>query len=155
MMEKFILDTNVFRFLFTMYYEESSPEIFKGFRKLLSEGNIISVKEVKEELKTQNIDECEELLNQEKKIFETPTAEEIMIVRDIFSKPIYKNSVKEKTIREGRHFADPFLVAKGACIENGIVVTTEKPDTNPGKIPNVCETYGVKHLSFQDFMKVL
>jgi hypothetical protein len=53
-------------------------------------------------------------------------------------------------LRGGKH-ADSFVIAK-AAVENRIVVTMEQPRPHSVKIPNICDQFGVRWLSLEDFM---
>lgn len=154
---KYVVDTNVLRAFFDFYFRDVSPELYDSFDKMIEDGNLISVKEVYNEMEKQHKKDSVTLseLNKIKNIFLEPTNdEEVKIIHDIYSNTNFRNNIKENNILKGWPVADAFLVAK-AKIEKAILVTNEKFSPNAAKIPNICEKYNVKYINLQQFLMVL
>lgn len=154
---KYIVDTNVFRTFFRFYYNDITPELFNNLDSMIREGKIISVKEVYHELENQHKKDSDFMNNIKvyKNIFQEPTnEEEIEILKQIYSKRNYQNNISEKNLLNGNPVADAFLVAKAKC-ENGILVTAEEFSPNAARIPNICEEFNIKYISFKEFLKIV
>ena len=154
---KYIIDTNALRTFFRFYYKLVTPELYDNFDRMIKNEDLLSVKEVYNEMERQHQKDSDilEKLKNIKHIFLEPTNEdEIKIVQEIYSYINFRNNIKEKNILNGRPVADAFLVAK-AKIENATLVTSEKFSPNAAKIPNMCEKYGVKYINFEQFLLVL
>lgn len=124
---------------------------------MIKNGDLISVKEVYNEMERQHQKDSEILkeLKSIKHIFLEPTNdEEIKIIQDIYKNINFRNNIKEKNILNGSPVADAFLVAK-AKIENAILITSEKFSPNAAKIPNMCEKYDVKYINYEQFLIIL
>jgi Zn-dependent peptidase ImmA (M78 family) len=87
-----------------------------------------------------------------RKLFETPTAEEGAFVAKIYAVRRFQQNIEQKKLLRGGKVADPFVIAKAAC-ENRTVVTIEVKKHNAVKIPNICEHFGVNCLSLPEFME--
>ena len=61
--------------------------------------------------------------------------------------------IRRKERLKERPVADPFVIARAKCLENGCVVTTEKHKPNSAQIPNVCEYFGVDWTDLEGFME--
>ena len=154
---KYVVDTNVLRAFFDFYFRDVSPELYDSFDKMIEDGNLISVKEVYNEMEKQHKKDSVTLseLNKIKNIFFFfSNDEEVKIIHDIYSNTNFRNNIKENNILKGWPVADAFLVAK-AKIEKAILVTNEKFSPNAAKIPNICEKYNVKYINLQQFLMVL
>lgn len=154
---KYVIDTNALRTFFRFYYRLVTPELYDNFDKMIVNKDLMSVKEVYNEMERQHQKDSDILkeLKNIKHIFLEPTnEEEINIVQEIYSNINFRNNIKEQNIVEGRPVADAFLVAK-AKIENATLVTSEKFSPNAAKIPNMCEKYGVKYINFEQFLFIL
>ena len=124
---------------------------------MIQEGCIISVKEVYRELENQHKkdDEVMKEIKRIKGIFLEPTnEEEIDILKEIYNNRNFRNNISEKNLLYGSPVADAFLVAK-AKAEEGILVTAEQYSPNAAKIPNICEEFNVKYISFEEFLIVV
>ncbi len=152
-MALYVFDTGAFIHLFRYYYESRFPTLWTEFYRLVSDGQIVSVREVLNEItdKGQN-DRLSQWANENGAIFHQPTSEEGEFVQSIFTIPEFLPMIQRKNILRGRPVADPFLVAK-ARAENGCLVTLEKYRNNSAKIPNVCERFGISCKSLEGFME--
>lgn len=154
---KYIVDTNVFRTLFRYYYKDITPELFNNLDSMINDGKILSVKEVYHELENQHKKDSDFMnaIKAYKNIFQEPTnEEEIETLKQIYHKRNYQNNISEKNLLNGNPVADAFLVAKAKC-ENGILVTAGKFSPNAARIPNICEEFKIKYISFEEFLKVV
>lgn len=57
-----------------------------------------------------------------------------------------------KKLLEGGVNADPFVVAK-AKVNNAAVVTLEQLAQHAARIPNICQHFGVRCMSLEEFME--
>ena len=154
---KYVIDTNALRTFFRFYYRQVTPELYDNLDKMIKNSELISVKEVYNEMERQHQRDSDILkeLKNIKHIFLEPTnEEEINIVQDIYKNINFRNNIKEKNILNGRPVADAFLVAK-AKIENAVLITSEKFSPNAAKIPNMCEKYDVKYINYEQFLIIL
>jgi len=126
----YIVDTCIFRNIFSHIYRSVIPEIWDSLEEMLYSGKIVSVKEVYMELELQFSKDGKVLpwLKNYKSSFKSATNNEATVVSQIYANRNFQNGVREKNIINGRPVADAFLVAK-AKVVNGIVVTRE--DYNP------------------------
>jgi len=151
----YILDTNVIRELFNFYFDDDVFEVRETFDDLIESGNIISVKEVYNELdrqcgKTSNL---RIFIKDNKDIFIKPESkEEIEVIKKIYSERNFQNNIAQKNILKGRPVADPFLVAK-AKSKSCTVVTSENFTTNAAKIPNFCRFLNVRCIKRGEFLR--
>ena len=154
---KYVIDTNALRTFFRFYYRQVTPELYDNLDKMIKNNELISVKEVYNEMERQHQKDSDILkeLKNIKHIFLEPTnEEEINIVQDIYKNINFRSNIKEKNILNGRPVADAFLVAK-AKIENAVLITSEKFSPNAAKIPNMCEKYDVKYINYEQFLIIL
>ena len=106
------------------YYPERFRSVWAGLEELIASGNLISTREVFNEL--ERFDDPEPLLTwakDQKDIFATPTNAETEFVAKIFRVQHFQALIAQKSILTGRPVADPFAVADAATREDGTVVT--------------------------------
>jgi len=145
----YCMDTSALIDLKKLYPHNIFPSLWENFEKLISQGRLITPREVLNELQS-FIDKDDELLRlakKHKKMFKDLDNEQQQHVRNILQS-FPRLIDEEKTTPD----ADPFIIAL-AMTENTTVITSEKP-ANPGarpKIPNVCEKYNVKCISLVEF----
>lgn len=148
----YIFDTSSFRVL-NHYFPQRFPSFWINFDNYVSLGQIISVREVYNELVVQGIKpHLISWINLNKVIFLTPDGNETKFIRQIFTIPHFRNLVNQKQILQGRPAADPFVVAAGK-VKNACVVTEEKMVKNAAKIPNVCEYFKIDCINMERFME--
>jgi hypothetical protein len=152
----YVVDTNVFRHIFSHVYRSVIPEIWDSLENMLEQSEAISVKEAYRELELQFTKDGKIIswLKRFKASFHPPTNEEAIIVSQIFSNRNFQNGIKEKNILEGMPVADPFLVAKAKTL-GATVVTREVYKPNAAKIPNICEAFGVDYIGEEEFQLIL
>ena len=137
----YVFDTNSFRVLGN-YYPDQFPTFWSQFNQAVTDGKIISVKEVHRELESQVQPPLSDWIEDRKGIFIPPSATETRFITKIFSVPHFQTLVSEKDRLAGHLCADPFIIAKAKFID-GCVVTEETLKPNAAKIPNVCEHFEI------------
>jgi len=134
------------------YFPSSFPTFWEQFGSAVVSGQVISVREVLNELERGDPpDHLVQWLSLNKSTFLTPTNEEAEIVGSIFAVPHFRQLVTAKQLLKGTPVADPFLIAS-AKARNGCVVTQEKEKDNAARIPNVCEHFSVNWTDLEGFM---
>ena len=120
---------------------------------MLKNGDIKLVRESYNEIMKLNANDRPAKWAQEnRKLFSTPTVEELQFVNEIFAVAHFQQLIEKKKILSGRPAADPFVIAK-AKFENAIVVTEEVYKEKAAKIPNVCKHFEVECINLEDFMQ--
>ena len=147
----YVFDTNSFLIL-QSYTPGSFQSFWTEFDASVARGEIISVKEVLRELKSQvRKTWFQAWLKQKKSLFLAPTKAEGVIVADIFKVGHFQNLVGQQQMLKGGPAADPFVIAC-AKSRKGCVVTEEVRKPNSAKIPNVCDKFSVDCICFEDFL---
>ena len=147
----YILDSNVLITLFKNFYRSVFPSLWQKFDAYVIAGQIISVREVLNEIEVRD-DQLSKWAKQNRKIFSQPSPEELVFITEIFKVPNFQNLVRAEERLKGKPVADPFVISKAKIIK-GCVVSDEKIKPNAAKIPNICEHFGVEHLNLEAFMK--
>ncbi|MDJ0600396.1 MAG: DUF4411 family protein [Crocosphaera sp.] len=147
----YIFDTNSFRVL-SHYFPEIFPTVWEKIDLLVNNGNLISVREVYNELNRGSESFIIDWAKENKKVFVTPTPDEMMFVSQIFAVPHFQTLVTKKQRLKGTPIADPFIIA-AAKVKEGCVVTEEVFKPNAAKIPNVCQYFNIDCTNVQGFMK--
>lgn len=147
----YVFDTDTLIHLFSYYYREQFPTLWERFDQCVEQGIIISVREAYNEVKEydSNYGEWARL---NKDFFRRPSTAELEFVREIFSIHHFQALIRKQEQLEGRPVADPFVIAKAQCTDQGCVVTLEKDKPNAAKIPNVCRHFKVDCIDLQQFM---
>lgn len=130
------------------FYNSIFESFWTNFNELVESEGIISTKEVYNEIAKRG-DFVSDWANQNKRIFKTPTHDEIISVKEILSR--HKELIRRKKILEGAPVADPFLIAQAHC-NNLILVTTEILTPNGHKIPNICDEMYITHMHVDEFL---
>lgn len=153
----YVVDTCVFRHMLEHVYRSVFPEMWVVLEEMISEGEIISVKESYRELELHYSKDDEKMkwLKTYKDMFEKASPAECKIVKDIYAHSNFQNGIRSKNILEGRPVADAFLVAKAKLLRDGIIVTREKYSENSAKIPNICEVFKIKWIDEEAFQFLL
>jgi Domain of unknown function (DUF4411) len=149
---KYIFDSGPLIDLFKHYYPERFPSLWEKFDALVSKGEIISVREVYNE-----IDDKEDALSywakdQKDILFLPSTVNELRFVSNIFEIRHFQAMVRKQEQLQGKPVADPFVIAR-AKISNCPVVTTEVFKDNAAKIPNVCKHFSIPCINLEEFME--
>ena len=149
----FIFDTNSLRVLGN-YYPERFPSFWKRFEEMVEKKEVLSVREVYNEITKQVKDEWYlEWLEAHREMFLAPSADEGTFVAQIFRVAHFQQLVGEEQRLKGQPVADPFVVAC-AKVRNGIVVTEEAVKENAAKIPNVCKHFKIECTDVEGFLKI-
>lgn len=149
----YVFDSGPLIDLFRHYYHTSFPSLWKAFDAMVTEGRITSTREVFNELVSYGDDLAAWCKKNKQQVFITPSAEELEFVREIFAVRHFQTMIRKKERLQGGPVADPFVIARAHCLENGCVVTTEKHNPNAAKIPNVCQHFGVDCTNLEEFME--
>jgi len=149
----YVFDTNSLSVILKHYYPERFPSLWIKLNEMLINGDIKLVRESYNEIMKLNANDRPAKWAQEnRKLFSTPSVEELQFVNKIFEVAHFQKLIEKKKILSGRPAADPFVIAK-AKFENAIVVTEEVYKENAAKIPNVCEHFEVECINLEDFMQ--
>jgi len=149
---KYIFDSGPLINLFRHYYPERFPSLWEKFYALVSDGKIISVKEVYNEIDSREDALANWAKDQKDKFFSPSTVEEFRFVTEIFKVRHFQAMIRNKERLQGKPVADPFVIAR-AKIFNCPVVTTEALKDNAAGIPNVCEHFSIPYIDLEGFMK--
>ena len=151
-MAQYIFDTSPLVTIFRYYFKSRFPTLWEKFDTMISNNMITSTREVLNELKGYDDDlKAWGISNQN--LFPIPTKAELDIVTDIFSVPNFQNMVENRKRLQGGLVADPFVIARAKCLENGCVVTSEVYRPHLAKIPNVCEHFKIECIGLEEFME--
>ncbi len=147
----YVFDTSSFQIL-KEFYPDRFPTFWNQFNTAVSDGIVISVREVHRELKNRNVPQwLLEWANENRHIFLKPDQAETEFINEIFRVPHFLSLVGEYERLQARPVADPFVIAC-AQVHEGSVVTQEKSKPNAAKIPNVCDHFGVQCTDFEGFL---
>lgn len=148
----YVFDTNVFQTL-GHFYPKRFPTIWERLDQLASAGELISVREVRNELELicpwEHVNKWSQ---QNRDIFLIPEACECRVVAAIFKKEQYRGLVRRKSIIRASPVADPFIIA-AAKVRDGCVVTQESEKSDGARIPAVCRELGVKCMNLEKFFE--
>lgn len=157
---KYIFDTCSFRAL-QHFYPKIFTSIWEGLDDLVSKGDLLSTREVFNELQNQNVStEIIQWSKNNKNIFLTPTVEEMQFVSQIFQVQHFQGLIGVQQRLKGTPVADPFVIAC-AKIHNATVVTEEGWDRNASsltykpnspKIPFICNHFNIACTNLENFM---
>jgi predicted nucleic acid-binding protein len=150
----YVFDTNSLIVLFNHFYLDRFPSLWVRFDELIIAGEILSVREVYNEIIAYGNQESRlvQWAKAHRDLFGQPSVEEMEFVAQIFSVAHFRALIRRKETLEGRPVADPFLIAK-AKVENATLVTQEERRENAAKIPNVCEHFDVQYANLEGFME--
>lgn len=148
----YVFDTSSFS-VCGNYFPARFPSFWQSFDALVRAGDIVSVREVRNELDNQSRwQHLHDWVDSNRAIFLLPDPEETRFVTRIFSVPHFQQLIGTTQRLAGRPVADPFVIAS-AHYREGIVVTEESHRPNAAKIPNVCEHFGIACLSIEQIME--
>lgn len=146
----YVLDTSVISALHRNYYRPHFPSLWKRFDRMVEGGGFTSVREVCRELDDIG-GESMAWAASNSALFTMSDAKEGAFVAGIYKVEHFQSNIeKQKLLRGGRN-ADPFLIARAACI-GGTVVSMEQFKPNSAKIPNICAHFKVPCLDLRGFM---
>lgn len=150
----YVFDTSSFSVIGN-YFPQSFPSFWTNFDDYVGSGEIISVREVYNELDGPNIKpHLTDWISNNRNIFLTPENQETEFVADIFSVAHFQNNVSRRSQLRGSPVADPFIVA-AAKVRDGCVITEETLRPNAAGIPNICGHFNVEYKSVENFLESL
>lgn len=157
----YVFDTSSIRSL-QHFYPSVFRSIWDGIDSLAKQGELLSSREVLNELERQNIStEVQQWVKDNKALFATPSAAELQFVATIFRVKHFQTLIGEQQRLKGMPVADPFVIAC-AKIKEGTVVTEEGWEHKAGKlvlkpnaarIPNVCNHFKIPCINLEAFME--
>jgi len=156
----YVFDTSSLRSL-QHFYPSVFKSIWDGLDALVNQGDLISTREVFNELERQAVsEEVMQWAKTHKALFATPTGPELQFVTEIFKIKHFQGLIGAQQRLKGTPVADPFVIAC-ARVNKATVVTEEgwqhgvKPLTlkpNAAKIPNVCGHFNIACIDLEAFM---
>lgn len=153
---KYVIDNNSLSQIFKTLYFESFPTFWSGFNSFVEAGELLSTREVFNEIQRHN-QVFQEVNNwiesssfHRSQFFTIPTVAELNVVREIFSINQFMPSISKKNYLRGYPSADPFIIAKAKVIE-GTVITEERYCENAAKIPNICKKLGIRCITLRTY----
>ncbi len=150
----YVFDTSPFSALIRNFYRGRFPSLWEKFDRLVSQGKVVSTREVRRELEDHHgLDEHKRWLGLNPDLFSAPSAEEALFVRRIFEVSHFRSNIELKKILKGGRNADPFVIAR-AAVAGGVVVTLERAKPNGVGIPNICKHFDIESIDLELFMEV-
>jgi len=149
---RYVFDTNTLSSIFKFYYFDNFPSFWNKFDPMVNSKKIVSVREVRRELKERNLwDSIKTWANQYSGFFADPTNNELEFITQIYNVKHFQQNISQRNLYKGKPVADPFIVAK-AKIDNAIVVTEEEFRENAVKIPNICKHFEIECVDLEGFL---
>ena len=149
----YVFDSGPLIVMFNYYYPKRFLTLWNNFNEMLVKDQIISVREVKNEL-LRHEDSLSEWVKEHSEVFHISTNVESEFVQRIFQINHFRTLISKQAQLEGNPVADPFVIAKAFSFgEEGCVVTTEIEKPNAAKIPNVCRHFGIRCCGLEEFME--
>lgn len=156
----YVFDTSSIRSL-QHFYPRVFKSIWDGLDDLVARQELLSTREVFNELERQAVsEEVLKWVRANKALFTTPTGPELQFVAEIFRIKHFQGLIGAQQRLKGTPVADPFVIAC-ARINGATVVTEEgwqrggKPlmlKPNAAKIPNVCAHFKIPCIDLEEFM---
>lgn len=148
----YVFDTSPLSTLFKNYYPKRFKTLWQHFDELVTQGVVISTREVGREAEDGPVLGLREWVKNNPIVFPMPTAEEAAFVAQIYSVPHFQQNIEQQKLLKGGRNADPFVIAR-ACTEKRTVVTIEADKPNSAKIPAICKHMGIGCMSLEEFME--
>lgn len=149
----YVFDSSSLSNILNHYYQDRFPSFWDKFDEIASQANLISVREVRNELIEKFDDnKIDLLLKYNNDFFSDPTNDELSFITQIYSVNHFQQNLERKKLLKGGFFADPFVIAK-AWNEKGTAVTEEHYRENGAKIPNICKHFGIPCINLEGFLK--
>jgi hypothetical protein len=147
----YVFDNSPLSVLFKNFYRTTFRSLWERFDELVEDGSVTSTREVLREIEDGATENLREWAAQHAQLFSVPTAAEGAFVAQIYGVAHFQQNIELQKILKGGKNADPFVIAK-AHVEGRTVVTMELLKPSGVKIPNICQHFGVKCLTLQEFM---
>ena len=109
----YVFDSGPLIDLFRHYYRERFPSLWQHFDRMVEDGRITSTREVSNELEGHEDKLAKWCKENRRKVFVTPAAAELEVVRNIFQVDHFQAMIRKKERLEGKPVADP-NVSNGA-----------------------------------------
>ena len=149
----YIADTGFFYALRHMYIA-NFPSLWARLDALVAGGELLSVREVKNELEWHAPSEAiAQWAKHNRHIFASPSEAELQTVSEILAQPQFTGLIRLENLVKGRPVADPFVVAAAVHRKGSIVITEESLVKGGARVPAVCRAYKVLCDSFEGFLK--
>lgn len=148
----YIFDSGPLIDLFHHYYPTRFPSLWENFNEMIANDRISSTREVYNELADYG-DDVSEWCKEMRKVFVIPDSTELAMVREIFKIEHFQTMIRINERLKGRPVADPFVIARAKCVEEGCVVTKEIYKPHSAQIPNVCNHFDVDCTDLEGFME--
>lgn len=149
---RYVFDSDPLINLFRHYYPRRFPTLWEQFDALVSGGELISVREVFNEIGSSGDSLGTWAKDQKNILFLETTVEEFKFVAEIFQVHHFQAMIRKQERFKGKPVADPFVIAR-AKILNACVVTQEKKTDKAAKIPNVCDYFEIDCINLEGFME--
>jgi len=134
------------------YYPDQFPTFWRNLTALAADKRLHSVSEVFKEIVHKHTREfLAEWVQERDKLFPVPDSKETAFVAIIFAVPAFQALVDQKKRLKGAAVADPWVIARAACI-GATVVAEESRETTKVRIPKVCSHFDVPCVSMQGLM---
>ena len=151
----YVFDCNSLSNILNHYYEERFPSFWEKFDDMVLSEEIISVREVRNELTIRfDYDKIDRIVKMNNDFFTEPTTDELEFITNIYSVRHFQQNLDRKKILSGGYFADPFVIAKAKKIE-GTVITEEEFKEHGAKIPNICNHFEIPCKKLEGFLTEL
>ncbi|NLM11915.1 MAG: DUF4411 family protein [Clostridiaceae bacterium] len=113
-MNIYVFDSSALMHLFDYYYESRFPTLWKRFNQFVENGQVVSVREVKNEIFGHHNKErrINKWAKQNPGLFTAPTFEEMQLVQEIFKVEHFQVIISRKNLLIGKPVADPFVIAR-------------------------------------------
>lgn len=148
----YVFDNSPLSVLFKNYYRRRFPSLWERFDLIVVEGRLTSTREVLREIEDSSIESLLHWAKENPGVFTVPTAGEGAAVARIYSVKHFQQNIEQQKILKGGRNADPFVIAK-AMVEEHTVVTMELLKPGAAKIPNICQQFGVRCMTLEEFME--
>ena len=120
----YVFDSNALIVLFNHFYRKLFPSLWEKFDLSVKEGNIVSVREVFNEIERYG-DRLSEWAKKNRNFFHQPSTEELVFVGGIFKVSHFQYLVGKKQRLGGKPVADPFVIAKAKALNNRKIARTK------------------------------
>jgi len=148
----YVFDNSPLSALFRNFYRRTFRSLWDSFDVLVSDGRIVSTREALREIEDGAPENLVEWAKDHQQLFATPTAAEGQFVARIYGVAHFQQNIEQQKLLRGGRNADPFVIAK-AAVEGRAVVTMELLRPNAAKIPNICQHFGIRCFSLEEFME--
>lgn len=146
--------TSSFIDLFQYYDRGVFPSLWQEFEELIERRLLVSVIQVKEELRREKHgDQASKWAWQPsvRELFASPTVEEMVFLRSELASSKFRDAVPQH-LRSTNEKADIYLIAR-ARVSGGIVVTEERYKPQGTKIPTICKAFNIDCVNLLGMMQ--